>query len=247
MWKSRRGRVSAVTAELLTMAAPADTALTQPISEPRWPATVAVLVAMALYATLPATVIAGEQIGTFFRFFVPALELALLIPLAVTAPHRMAIESGRRRKAALVMTAIVSFANITALVCLIAVLLNPDSSIHGRDLLAAAAQIWITNVIAFALWYWELDGGGPPARFREPNAQRDFAFPQMTDPDVSPESWYPRFLDYLYVSYTNATAFSPTDTMPLTHWAKLLMLVQSSASIVTLLLVGARAVNILSS
>ncbi len=236
-----------MTAELLTMAATADSAAAQPISEPRWPATVAVLVAMALYITLPAPVIAGHNISNFFRFFVPALELLLLIPLAVTAPRRSAVESGRRRKAALIMTGIVSLANITALGFLIALLLDPHSSVHGRDLLAAAAQIWITNVIAFGLWFWELDGGGPPARFREPNARRDFAFPQMTDPDVAPGSWYPRFFDYLYVSFTNSTAFSPTDTMPLTHWAKLLMLVQSSASIMTLLLVGARAVNILAS
>ena len=81
--------------------------------------------------------------------------------------------------------------------------------------------------------YWELDGGGPPARFREPNARRDFAFPQITDPDVAARLGIMVF-DYLYVSFTNRTAFSPTDTMPLTHWAKLLMLVQSSASIMTL-------------
>ena len=86
---------------------------------------------------------------------------------------------------------------------------------HGRQLLLGGAQIWWTNVIVFALWFWELDGGGPPARLREPKAPRDFAFVQMTDPEVR-AGWHPRFADYLYVSFTNASAFSPTDTMPLT-------------------------------
>jgi hypothetical protein len=217
----------------------------RPLSEPRWPAGIAVLVAASLYVTLPAPVILGSRVTTDFRFIVPALELALLIPLAVTAPHREPIESGRRRRAAIIMIAIITFANIAALGFLIGALVEPHSSLTGRNLLAASVQIWATNVIAFGLWYWELDGGGPPARFRELSAKRDFAFPQMTDPEVAPDGWYPRFMDYLYVSYTNATAFSPTDTMPLSHWAKTLMLTQSLASILTLLLVGARAVNIL--
>ncbi len=228
------------------MAATANPGLdSRPISEPRWPAGIAVLVALALYVTLPAPVLLGSRFTTEFRLIVPALELGLLIPLAVTAPHREPIESGRRRRAAIIMIAIISLANILALGFLIAALLDPHSDLSGRSLLLAAVQIWVTNVIAFGLWYWELDGGGPPARFREPSARRDFAFPQMTDPEVAPDAWYPRFLDYLYVSYTNATAFSPTDTMPLSHWAKTLMLTQSLASILTLLLVGARAVNIL--
>ena len=123
---------SAVTAELLTMAATADSAAAQPISEPRWPATVAVLVAMALYMTLPAPVIAGHNISNFFRFFVPGLELLLLIPLAVTAPRRSAVESGVGA-GALIMTGIVSFANITALGFLIALLLDPHSSCTGAN------------------------------------------------------------------------------------------------------------------
>ena len=102
-----------------------------------------------------------------------------------------------------------------------------------------------TNVIVFALWYWELDGGGPPARLATPEAPRDFAFPQMTDPQVAKPEWHPRFVDYLYLSFTNASAFGPSDTLPLTRWAKLLMMLQSSISIVTLILVAARAVNML--
>ena len=228
------------------MAAAANTGSdSRPIAEPRWPSGIAVLVALALYVTLPAPVLLGSRFTTEFRFIVPVLELGLLIPLAVSAPHREPVESGRRRRAAIIMIAIISFANFVALGFLIEQLLDPSAALTGRTLLEAAVQIWATNVIAFGLWYWELDGGGPPARFREPSANRDFAFPQMSDPEVAPNGWYPRFFDYLYVSFTNSTAFSPTDTMPLTHWAKTLMMTQSLASLLTLLLVGARAVNIL--
>ena len=175
----------------------------------------------------------------------PLLELALLIPLAVTAPHRHVYESGRRRMASIALTAIVTLANIAALCFLIHFLVTGGSSVHGKQLLLGGAQIWWTNVIVFALWFWELDGGGPPARLREPKADRDFAFIQMTDPEVSQPDWRPHFFDYFYVSFTNASAFSPTDTMPLTRTAKQLMLIESTISLLTLLLVAARAVNIL--
>ena len=108
-----------------------------------------------------------------------------------------------------------------------------------------AIQIWLTNVIVFGLWYWELDRGGPGARCRENHREPDFLFPQMSTPAAAPPSWAPRFLDYLYVAFTNATAFSPTDTLPLTAWAKVLMAIQSLASLLTVALVAARAVNIL--
>jgi len=203
-----------------------------------------VLVAIALYASLPSEIISDSHGSTFFRVIVPALELALLVPLAVTAPHRHVYESGRRRMAAIALTAIVSVANIAALVFLIHYLVS-GQNVQGKPLLLGGAQIWWTNVIVFALWYWELDGGGPPARLRNPTAPRDFAFIQMTDPEVAKPGWRPRYTDYFYVSFTNSSAFSPTDTMPLSRTAKWLMLAQSSVSLLTLLLVAARAVNIL--
>ena len=218
-----------------------------PTSEPRWPSSVAVLIAVALYALLPRELVPGSVGGYVLRFAVPVLELALLVPLAVTAPHRRVDESGRRRKAAIALIAVISAANVVALGFLVHYLLGGSGAVHGRPLLLAAVQIWFTNVIVFALWYWELDGGGPPARLRDPKAPRDFAYLQMTDPEVSKPAWHPRFGDYLYVSFTNSAAFSPTDTMPLTRWAKELMMLQSVMSLVTLLLVGARAVNILTS
>jgi uncharacterized membrane protein len=216
-----------------------------PTFEPRWPASIAVAVAIVLYVTLPGRIVAGEHISIVMRVVVPVLELALLIPLAVTAPHRHVNESGRRRKAAITLIAIISFANAISLGLLIHLLLYGGPGVQGRELLLAAVQIWLTNVIVFGLWYWELDGGGPPARLRNPTAPRDFAFVQMTDPEVAAPGWYALFIDYLYVSFTNASAFSPTDTMPLSRSAKWLMLVESSISLLTLLLVAARAVNIL--
>ena len=107
--------------------------------------------------------------------------------------------------------------------------------------------MWAVNVLLFALWFWQLDGGGPVARPTVAPAARDFLFPQQVEPALGGSGWRPLFLDYLYVSFTNATAFSPTDTMPLTDWAKMLMLVESGGSLLTLLMVAARAVNILGS
>jgi uncharacterized membrane protein len=139
----------------------------------------------------------------------------------------------------------VSLANVASLALLLVTLLN-GSQRAGTQLLFAATQIWFTNVLVFALWYWELDRGGPSARMRRNHREPDFLFPQMSTPGAAPAGWTPRFPDYLYVAFTNATAFSPTDTLPLTVWAKLLMLVQSFASLLTVALVAARAVNILS-
>ncbi len=110
----------------------------------------------------------------------------------------------------------------------------------------SAFAVWGTFVIAFSLWYWELDGGGPVSRHQNTEPNHDFLFPQQASPDVFTAPWLPNFVDYLYTSFTNCTAFSPTDTMPLTTWAKLLMMVQSASAFVTVALVAARAVNILS-
>ena len=213
-----------------------------PRSESRWPATIAVLGAAALFLTLPNTLVLGPP---YVRYVVPGLELAVLIPLAVTTPHRRVDESGARRKAAMTLDRVDQRRK-----CARARVPDPRScstvgGVQGRTLLYGAFDIWVTNVIVFALWYWELDGGGPPRRLADPAAPRDFAFVQMTDPEVRRAGWHPRFTDYLYVAFTNASAFSPTDTMPLTRRAKMLMMLQSAISILTLLLVAARAVNIL--
>ena len=124
-------------------------------------------------------------------------------------------------------------------------LIARSTDMSGRELLAGALTVWVANVIVFALWYWELDRGRPRRREVDGGDTPDFLFPQMTDgKDIMP-GWQPAFSDYLYTSSTNATAFSPTDTMPITGWAKLLMSMQSLSSFVLVVLVTARAVNIL--
>lgn len=219
----------------------ADTAWGLPAaSESRWPATLAVVLALALYVTLPDKLAVGP------RWIVPLLELALLVPLMITAPRRVHDEPGTRRLAAIVLIAIVNIANVGSLALLVHLLLTSGGKATGVQLLSSSASIWFTNIIVFALWYWELDRGGPTRRLQAVHGEPDFLFPQMVTPGCAHPSWSPRFLDYLFVSFTNASAFSPTDTMPLTIAAKMLFLVQAVTSLLTVALVAARAVNILS-
>jgi uncharacterized membrane protein len=206
--------------------------------EARWPATLAIVVAIGLYFALPDSLVLGP------RWVFPALEGAILVPLTVARPHRHAGESGPSRMAAIVLIALANIGNVASLGLLVHLLLG-GLHISGRTLILAAIEIYISNVIIFGLWYWELDGGGPAARLAKRAPYRDFLFPQMNSPDKAPPGWCPSFLDYLYLSLTNATAFSPTDTLPLTRKAKSLMGVQCVASLLTVALVAGRAVNVL--
>ena len=212
--------------------------------EPRWPATLAVLAGLALDGGLPETLIALPAL----KWLLPVLELALLIPLTIAAPYRAHDEPRWQRYGALALIALINAANVISLVLLVRALLQGTANGHalvGSQLLLGALFIWLTNVLVFALWYWELDRGGPDERSHPAHRQPDFLFPQMVTPQCAPEHWAPGFLDDLYVAGTNATAFSPTDTMPLTPWAKMLMLMQVLASLLAIALVAARAVNIL--
>jgi uncharacterized membrane protein len=210
-----------------------------------WPA-LAALTAASLYATLPATFIGGSGgLLTALRIFIPALAIVLVAPLAMTAPRRRIVHSVGRRTAAIGLLAVISAANGAAIVLLVHLIVT-GHRIDGHDLIRASIHIWCTNVLIFALWFWQLDSGGPMARWRAGQAlPRDFLFPQQATPEIAPPGWRPKFLDYLYLSFTNSTAFSPTDTMPLTQWPKMLMLVESAASMLTLLMIAARAVNII--
>jgi uncharacterized membrane protein len=207
--------------------------------EPRWPALVAVLASMALQLILPDRLIQG--LG--YRALIPALEGILLLVLLIANPGHISKEESRLRGVGLSIIALISVANVVSLSELLHALLY-GSGPGGRDLVYASVPIWLTNVIVFGLWYWELDRGGPAARQSPNHRDPDFLFPQMSTPGSAP-GWVPDFLDYLYTSFTNATAFSPTDTMPLTRWSKLLMMLQSLASLVTVAVVVSRAVNIL--
>jgi hypothetical protein len=205
-----------------------------------WPARIAVVAAAVLYDVLPDRLIPGP------RFLVPALEGVVLLVLTVVFPHRTSHEpSTARRVLAIVLIATVTVANIINLGLLVYELLKGGVQ-NGRELIVSSIAIWLTNVIVFGLWYWELDRGGPVARHDPAHREPDFFFPQMSAPGAGRPDWTPAFIDYMYVSLTNATAFSPTDTMPLTPTAKALMGVQALASLLTVALVAARAVNILS-
>jgi hypothetical protein len=155
------------------------------------------------------------------------------------------VYSFRRRTIMLGVIAILSVANTGSIVLLVKLIVD-GSHVDGHQLIRAAIHIWCTNVLTFGLAYWQLDSGGPVARRGTALAQRpDFLFPQMTAPEFAEKDRRPLFLDYIYVAFTNAVAFSPTDAMPLTRTAKTLMLVQSGASLLLLAMVAARAVNIL--
>jgi uncharacterized membrane protein len=202
----------------------------------------AVGTAIALYFALPDRLIAG--LGP--RWLIPALEGVLGATLLIADPH-ITIESQRLRPVAITLIAFVNLANVVSLLELVHQLLtvHAHQASVGRDLIFASVPVWVTNVLVFALWYWELDRGGPVARLSPDRRLPDFLFPQMTAPDATVADWSPGFIDYLFTSFTNATAFSPTDTMPLTPWVKVLFMVQSLASLLTVALVVSRAVNIL--
>lgn len=218
--------------------------------EARLPAAGAVVVAAALYGLLPESLLVAP------RVLIPLLELALLVAVLVVRPRRLTVETRISRGVSLALAVVIAATNLVALGLLVAQLVDkPDTP--GGSLLLGGLQVWATNVIAFALIYWELDRGGPVARThlaREDLPLADFRFTHDEDDDTVTEvskgssksaDWVPTFLDYLYVSTTNSSAFSPTDTMPLSNRAKALMGVEATAALLTSLIVIARAVGAL--
>ena len=206
--------------------------------EPVWPAQVTVLAAIGLQVLLPARLTVGPN------WLMPVLEGVLLVVFVAVTPNQIEFEHTRRRRLAIGLTLFVTAANVYALGALTHFLLHRNVS-NGRELIVSGTLIWLTNFLLFGLWYWEVDRGGPGRRAAGRDSEPDFLFPQMQDDTIEPRHWRPQFLDYMYVSLTNATAFSPTDTMPLTIQAKSIMGVQALVSLVTIGLIVSRAVNIL--
>lgn len=218
--------------------------------EARLPAVVAVLIAVGLQISLPNRLILGP------RLLLPLLEVLLLISLIAINPVRLTRETRLSRTVSLVLVLLIAATNTVVLGLLVEALVNGKAN-EGKTLLVAALEVWLTNVIAFGLVFWELDRGGPVARTqtaRKALPRADFRFPQDEDHDTSPEvaagssiksDWVPVLTDYLYVSVTNSSAFSPTDTMPLLSRTKLLMALQSMSALVLSLLVVSRAVGAL--
>lgn len=217
--------------------------------EPRWHASLAAVGALLLYITLPPKVTFGPV------WIVPLLVLLILVPLSIISPMRKH-ESSVQRIASIISIAILNIFNIASVVLLIYEILHPvknSAFSTGGNLLLAGVQIWLTNVLVFSMWYWELDAGGPEARAHAITAanfsKADFLFPQMAFGDAElgciDPAWKPLFMDYVYIAFTNASAFSPADTFPLTRVAKALMVAESFTSFITIGVIVSRAVGIL--
>ena len=200
----------------------------------------AVLAAMLLTLLLPSELRLGP------RWLLPILEGALLVVLIIGDPGRISKRSSVLRGFSIALVTVLIAQSLWSTARLIEELIvgGPHTNKPG-PLLAAAGIVWVSNNIAFALLYWELDSGGAAERAHALRDHPDLAFPQQMNPDIAPEDWRPRFIDYLYLAFTNATAFSPTDAMPLAPLAKIAMAVQAAISLAVLGLVVARAVNVL--
>lgn len=219
-------------------------------AEHRWPAVIALLVALGLYASLPSTFLPG------LRYTVVAIGLLMLIPLIGLNPARLRRQTRWSKYLATGQALLLVAANEVALVQLI-ILLTSSGKQDGPTLLLAALQVWVTNIIGFALVYWELDRGGPVSRRhaeRKDLPAADFRFPQDEDHDAVEEvatrssvktGWVASFVDYLYFSASNSMAFSPTDTMPLSPRAKIFMVIEAAGGFVLLALVIAHAVALI--
>jgi uncharacterized membrane protein len=207
--------------------------------DPVWPVQLAVLLAIGLQLALPDTFSAGA------RYAIPVAELLLLGLLSYTTPRQRVFKSRIRRLNVFLLIAITALANAYSLAVITDSLLSGGHLSDGRALILSAINIFLTNIIVFGLWYWEMDGGGPGERQHIAKYEQDFLFPQHRHEEYKHPDWKPMFIDYLYVAATNAMTFGPADTKPLSRRAKLLMLLQSMISLVVVALVAARAVGIL--
>ena len=203
-----------------------------------------ILVVLALVSMQANWELLGRQL--WWIWLIVAAPYALLFATLLFGLGRL-LRHDRRREIVIGLLGVVWFFNVVGVLVLVVSLVSHTAvNITGRQLLLSGGVVWLANAIAFGLAYWELDSGGPVARaLSEEPRKPDFQFPQDENPQLAREGWAPRLLDYFYVSLTNAMAFSPTDSMPLTRPAKTLMAAESTLSAVTILLVAARAVNIL--
>ena len=208
--------------------------------EHRWPVALAIAVAAGLLVVVPERLTIGPA------WLIPVVVAILMVAVVLADPGRVNRVGTTTRVLSIALLVVLGAGAAFATARLVVELVEGGGVTNSAsELLRAGAVVWIDNVIVFGLLYWELDAGGPAARLHRHRAYPDFAFPQTLNPDIAPPGWRPVFVDYLYVGTTNATAFSPTDAMPLAPWAKLTMAAQSMISILLLSLVIARAVNIL--
>ncbi|WP_198954556.1 DUF1345 domain-containing protein [Kineosporia sp. R_H_3] len=223
--------------------------LRETAGEPRWQAMVAVVVMIALQLRLPDALSAQNAMPVGLqssgRWLLPGLQALLGVVLVVANPRDIKHASPGLRLVTLTLLGVASLANAISAVSLVTAIVSGAPRLSAQEVLLDGGTIWLTNILVFGLWYWELDRGGPRARARAERRHPDFLFPEMTNPDVADPDWEPHVVDYLYVAFTNATAFSPTDTVPFSRWSKLAMTLQSTVSLAVGALVIARAVNAL--
>ncbi len=203
--------------------------------DPLWHVQLVLVGLIALQILLP------EHFNFLPKYFLPSLEFVCLILLQIVTPKKASFTSRLRRVVVLALIVLVGIANATSLQFLLQTLFE-SSYINAVNLLISAFTIYITNVVVFSMLYWEIDGGGPGSRHGNTRDENDFLFPQQQNKETK---WTPTFIDYFYVSITNAMAFSPTDTMPLSRRAKMLMSIQAMLALLMVAVIAARAVNVL--
>jgi len=214
-------------------------------TERRWQMALAVLVAIGLQVVTPHT----GRVPAWW--LLPVLEFVLLVTIITIDPGRVDDRSIQVRRLTIGLIAIMTIGTMAGVALLVYdilsnnVLFHPGVVLNATDLFGRGAALWVTNVIVFSLWFWELDRGGPAERAAGSRIPPSFAFPENAMPEFAAEGWSPIYPDYFYLAFTNATAFSPTDCLPVKTWAKMAMMLQSVVSLVTAILVVARAINVL--
>ena len=199
----------------------------------------AVLVSVAMQLSLPDRHVLSPTV------LFPSVEVLLLLVLVIGDPGRVDRRSPVLKRLTVALVIVMTVDNLAGVAELVRGILDGSDRDNGPVLLATGGALWLTNVIAFSLWFWLLDRGGPAARAMGMPRSAAFAFPENATPELVSPNWWPQYPDYLYLAFTNSSALSPTDTLPVTRWAKMVMLVQSSISLVIAVMIIARAVNIL--
>jgi hypothetical protein len=210
--------------------------------EPRWP--IALALASYIVVTVVLRIAEPERESLGPHWLAPAIEIALLIALIAANPAHVEGRARWLRPVSITLIGMLAAVAMLSTVVLIVDLVSGSKVTQSAtSLLASGALIWLGNALVFGLLYWELDSGGPLARYRREREHPDFAFSQQLTPELAPVDWRPQYVDYLVLGITTSTAFSPTDVMPMAPWAKLAMALQSLISLTVIGLVIARAVN----
>jgi hypothetical protein len=212
-----------------------------PHFEPRWPVALAILAVIFLLVVLP------DRIRLFPMWATYVVGLVVLVPIVAIGLTAAKTQWLRVERVVILSFFVVAGAiTLANLANLINAMVNRSAQIDGLQLLTSSIALWITNVLIFSMLYWQIDRGGPEARVNDARARADWLFPQEGAPaEDMPHGWHPNFIDYLYLGFSTATAFSTTDAMPLTPRAKLLMMLESTISLMTIVIVASRAINIL--